>query len=104
VLNRAARVMAPGHGRAQHFVVGGQRHLHLIRVGLPPTSRPLDIGEQKRHRTRWGHRPISGHPRSMAQATRSHLEHRGMAMENYQRRAGFSGVLAAYGLSVAVSH
>ena len=37
---------------AQHLVMGGQRHPHRIRVGLPPTGRTLDIGEQKRHHPR----------------------------------------------------
>ena len=35
--------------RAQHLVVGSQRRSHRVRVGLPPTGRTLDIGEQKRH-------------------------------------------------------
>ena len=33
----------------QHLVVGGQRRPHPLGVGLPPTGRPLYIGEQKRH-------------------------------------------------------
>ena len=37
---------------AQHLVMGGQRGPHRIRVGLPPTGRTLDIGEQKRHHSR----------------------------------------------------
>ena len=31
---------------AQHLVMGGQRRPHRIGVGLPPTGRPLDIGER----------------------------------------------------------
>ncbi len=31
--------------RTQHLVMGGQRHPHRIRVGLPPTGRTLNIGE-----------------------------------------------------------
>jgi hypothetical protein len=34
---------------AQDLVVGGEGDPHRIGVGLPPTGRPLDIGEQKRH-------------------------------------------------------
>ena len=33
-------------------VMGGQCHPHAIRIGLPPTGRPLNIGEQKRHHPR----------------------------------------------------
>ncbi len=51
--------------------MGGQRHPHAIGVGLPPTGRTLDIGEQKRHHPRRSSRPISGHPRRISQATRS---------------------------------
>ena len=35
--------------RAQHLVMGGQRRSHRVRVGLPPTGRTLNIGEQERH-------------------------------------------------------
>ena len=38
--------------RAQHLVVRGERRPHAIRVGLPPTGRTLNIGEQKRHHPR----------------------------------------------------
>jgi hypothetical protein len=27
----------------------GQGHPHRIRIGFPPTSRSLDVGEQERH-------------------------------------------------------
>ena len=37
--------------RAQHLVMRGQRRPHPVRIGLPPTGRTLDIGEQKRHNT-----------------------------------------------------
>ena len=47
-----------------------------IGVGLPPTGRTLDIGEQKRHHPRRSSRPISGHPRRISQPTRSYLVHR----------------------------
>ena len=62
--------------RAQHLVVRGQGRPHAIRVGLPPTGRTLDIGEQKRHHPRRSSRPISGHPRRISQQTRSYLVHR----------------------------
>ena len=55
----------------QHLVMGGQRRTHAIGVGLPPTGRTLDIGEQKRHHPRRSSRRISGHPRRLSQATRS---------------------------------
>ena len=60
---------------AQHLVMGGQRRPHRIRVGLPPTGRTLDIGEQKRHHPRRSSRPISGHPRRMSHrhAPTSHI-------------------------------
>ena len=58
---------------AQHLVMGGQRHPHPIGVGLPPTGRTLDIGEQKRHHPRRSSRPISGHPRRLSQRTRAYL-------------------------------
>ena len=44
----------------QHFAMGGQRQPHPIGVGLPPTGRTLDIGEEKRHHPRGSSRPISG--------------------------------------------
>ena len=50
--------------RAQHLVMGGQRHPHPVRVGLPPTGRTLNVGEQKRHDTR-----RSGHLCRMSQRT-----------------------------------
>src|SRR6476659_2448298 len=37
---------------AQQRIMGGQRRPHAIGVGLPPTRRPLDVGEQKRHHPR----------------------------------------------------
>ena len=61
---------------AQHLVMGGQRHPHRIRVGLPPTGRTLDIGEQKRHHPRRSSRRRSGHPCRISQQTRRHLAHR----------------------------
>ena len=42
--------------RAQHLVMGGQCRPHPLRVGFPPTSRTLHIGEQKRHHPRRGSR------------------------------------------------
>ena len=61
---------------AQHLVVGGQRHPHPVGVGLPPTGRTLDIGEQKRHHPRRSSRRRSGHPCRISQRTRSYLAHR----------------------------
>ena len=56
---------------AQHLIVGGQRRPHPVGVGLPPTGRPLDIGEQECHHPRRSSRPISGHPRRLSHRTRS---------------------------------
>ena len=53
--------------RAQHLVVDDERRPHRLRVGLPPTGRTLDIGEQKRHHPRRSSRRRSGHPRSISQ-------------------------------------
>ena len=61
---------------AQHLVVCGQRHPHRIRVGLPPTGRTLDIGEQERHHPRRSSGRSSGHPSRISQQTRSRLTHR----------------------------
>ena len=61
---------------AQHMVMRGQRRPHAIGVGLPPTGRTLDVGEQKRHHPRRGSRRRSGHPRRISQWTRCHLAHR----------------------------
>ena len=55
---------------AQYLVMRGQRHPHRLRVGLPPTGRTLNIGEQKRHNTR-----SSGHLSRMSQRSLFHLEH-----------------------------
>ena len=55
---------------AQHLVVGGQRHPHPLRVGLPPTGRTLRIGEQKRHHPRRSSRTKSGHTCRISQQTR----------------------------------
>jgi hypothetical protein len=52
---------------AQHLVMVQQGCPHGIRVGFPPTGRPLNIGEQKRHHPRRSSRPISGHPRRISQ-------------------------------------
>jgi hypothetical protein len=60
----------------EDLVVCGQRHPHRIRVGLPPTGRTLNIGEQKRHHPRRSSRRISGHPSRISQQTRSYLTHR----------------------------
>jgi len=35
--------------RTQHLVMRGECHPHPVGVGLPPTGRALDVGEQKRH-------------------------------------------------------
>jgi hypothetical protein len=56
--------------RTQHLIMGGQCCPHRIRVVLPPTSRTLDIGEQKRHHPRRSSRRISGHPRRISHQTR----------------------------------
>src|SRR5271155_1083552 len=61
---------------AQHLVVGGEGDPHLVRVGLPPTGRTLNIGEQKRHHPRRSSRRRSGNPSRISQQTRSHLTHR----------------------------
>jgi hypothetical protein len=53
--------------RTQHLVVCGQRCPHALRVGLPPTGRTLNIGEQKRHHPRRSNRRRRGHPRSLSQ-------------------------------------
>jgi hypothetical protein len=42
-------------------------------IGLPPTGRTLNVGEQKRHHPRRSSRPVSGHPRRISQQTRSYL-------------------------------
>jgi hypothetical protein len=39
-------------------------HPHRLRVGFPPTGRPLNIGEQKRHNP--GRRDPRGHPHRMS--------------------------------------
>ena len=44
---------------AQHLVMRLKGRPHRIRVGLPPTGRPLNIGDQKRHNPR--RRNPSGH-------------------------------------------
>ena len=44
-----------------------QRRPHRLRVGLPPTGRTLNIGEQKRHDTR--RRDHRGHPHRMSQGS-----------------------------------
>ena len=57
------KTVVPLDRGAQHHIMRGQRRPHPIGVGLPPTGRPLDIGEQKRHHPRRGHRlktPRSG--------------------------------------------
>ena len=61
---------------AQHLVMRQKGRPHRIRVGLPPTGRTLNIGEQKRHHPRRSSRPISGHPRRISQQTRAYLAHR----------------------------
>ena len=38
--------------RAQHLVMRRQGRPHRVGVGLPPTGRTLDVGEQKRHHPR----------------------------------------------------
>jgi hypothetical protein len=54
---------------AQHLVVRGQCRPHRSRVRFPPTGRPLNIGEQKRHHPRRSSRRVSGHPRRISQQT-----------------------------------
>ena len=56
--------------RAQHLVMGGQGDPHRVRVGLPPTGRTLNVGEQEGHDTL-----RSGHLCRMSQRTLFHLEH-----------------------------
>ena len=58
---------------AQHLVMDGQCCPHLIRVRLPPTGRPLDIGEQKSHHPRRSSRREHAH--RISQGARGHLEH-----------------------------
>ncbi len=60
----------------QHLVMGGQRHPHPLRVGLPPTGRTLHIGEQKRHHPQRSSGRRSGHPCRISHQTRSYLPHR----------------------------
>src|SRR6476620_96142 len=42
-------------------------------IGLPPTGRTLNVGEQQRPHPRRSSRPVSEHPRRMSQQTRSYL-------------------------------
>ena len=52
--------------RAQHLIVCEKRRPHRVRVGLPPTGRALNIGEQECHDPRrWS--PL-GHPHRMSQS------------------------------------
>src|SRR6476646_9029645 len=51
----------------------GQRRVHAIGVGFPPTGRTLDIGEQKRHDTRRCSRRSSRHSRRMPHGPHPHL-------------------------------
>jgi hypothetical protein len=37
---------------AQHLVMHKQSRPHRFRIGFPPTSRSLDVGEQERHDAR----------------------------------------------------
>ena len=61
----------------QHLVMDGQRRPHRFRVGLPPTGRTLNIGEQKRHHPRRSsRRRISGHLSRISHQTRSLVAHR----------------------------
>ena len=42
---------APGlDSISQQLIMGGQFHKHCVRIGLPSFRRPLDVGEQERHR------------------------------------------------------
>ena len=50
--------------QAQHLVMCDEGRPHGFSVVFPPTGRPLDIGEQKRHNPRRGH--PRGHPRRMS--------------------------------------
>ena len=45
--------------RAHHLIMGGQRHPHHLRVGLPPTGGTLNVGKQERHDPR-GHSLLPG--------------------------------------------
>ena len=45
--------------RSKDLVVTGDRHRHVLRPLLPRTRRPLDIGQQERHRARRQPRHVS---------------------------------------------
>ena len=68
VLEQETVVLLDRH--TQHVIVDDQRGPHIRRVGLPPTGRTLDIGEQKRHdprrRVPRGHSHRIAHRRSSA--------------------------------------
>ena len=58
---------------AQHLVMNNQSYPHFVGIGLPPTCRPLDVGEQERHHPRrW---PDRGHSRRMSHLTRAYFLH-----------------------------
>jgi hypothetical protein len=58
------------HRPAQDLVVRGESQLHPIGVGLPPTRRTLDIGEQKRHHPRRRPPRVRGHTHRISQERR----------------------------------
>jgi hypothetical protein len=99
--SRPARVLLDRP--AQHLVMRGQRQPRLLGVRLPPTGRTLNIGEQKCHHPRRGHRLISGHPRSMAQAMRPHFEHRGLARTGLSQGRAYTAFRCASPAPMAVA-
>src|ERR1700722_2485515 len=58
--------------------MGGQGDPHLVRIGLPPTGRTLNIGEQKGHQPR--RRYPDGHPHRISHSMASHLQRRRMPL------------------------
>ena len=57
-------------GPASYLVVCGQCRPHALGVRFPPTGRPLNIGEQKRHHPE-GAAAVMALPRTIAYAPRS---------------------------------
>ena len=48
---RTTRPLSLRKADEQRLIVRGQVHTHRIRIGRPPPCRPLDVSEQKRHRS-----------------------------------------------------
>ena len=93
VLNRAA----------QHVVMLEKRRPHRVRVGLPPTGRTLNIGEQERDDPRRSSRRVSGHPRRISQQTCSYLVHRRIRAHTPAGKARRSA-LPAGRITAAIRH